>query len=94
MQEVVTKSDEEKVFKMLKELTKKFYSLKSLSDVFAEKGKENFQSVFEFINHRVSKVNFNFKKKRLLTFQCSDKEETGRSGKRSHALKPFSLPEN
>jgi len=52
---------------MRKELTKKIYSLKSLSDTFAqfqtEEGKENFQSVF--LNHRVCKVNFNFKKEKM-----------------------------
>jgi len=81
---------------MRKELTKKIYSLKSLSDTFAqfqtEEGKEEhkvFFKITEFV-----KLILILKKKRLLTFQCRANEETGRSEKRSHALKPFSLPEN
>ena len=81
---------------MRKELTKKIYSLKSLSDTFAQfqagEGKEEhkvFFKITEFV-----KLILILKKKRWLTFQCRDNEETGRSEKRSHALKPFSLPEN
>jgi hypothetical protein len=48
-------------------MTKKIYSLESLSDTFAqfqtEEEKENFQSVF--LNHRVCKVNFNLKKEKM-----------------------------